>query len=275
MHDLETIVPYIRPPWWSLKATIHIDANKEIAEAHHLCTTSPLNNSSGAHIYTDGSGISNGIGAAMYCHTDQQIEQQYLGKSSESMVYAAELEAIHMAVTHIKDHPMQFTETRIFSDSQPAMRSLAKPKRQSGQSIIKRILDEIDALHLITPTFAMQLEWVPRHVGIDGNEKADQAAKSAAIEKINPMHQPAILKSARANEIHQSTAAEQQRQWVNGKGTAQHLRNITKRNMTKRNQNTKRTRSSAGIYKQLHKCKHIAWVARLRTGHCSLNGYLK
>jgi hypothetical protein len=43
--------------------------------------------------------------------------------------------------------------------------------------------------------------------------------------------------------------------------------------MTKRNQ--KRTKSSTGIYEQLCKRKHIAWVARLRTGHCSLNTYLK
>src|SRR5579859_5015187 len=56
--------------------------------------------------------------------------------------------------------------------------------------------------------------------------------KSAAIEEINPVP-PTILKSARANEIHQSVEREQQKQWVNGKGTAEHLRNITKQNITK------------------------------------------
>jgi ribonuclease HI len=229
MHNLETIALYIRPPWWSLKASIHIDVDKEIAETHHLRTTSRSNNDS-AHIYTDGSGINEGIGAAMYCQTDQHVEQRYLGKSSESMVYAAELEAIHMAVIHAKD--LTQMESRIFSDSQPAMKSLAKPKRQSGQAIIERILNEIDTLYLTTPSYAMQLEWVPGHVGIAGNEKADQAAKSAAIEKINPV-QPTILRSARANEIHQAIEREQQKQWVNGKETAAHLRNITKRNTTK------------------------------------------
>jgi hypothetical protein len=66
-------ISYIRPPWWSLKASIHIDTNKEIAETHHLCTTSQYNDNS-AHIYTDGSGINDGIGAAMYCHTNQDIQ---------------------------------------------------------------------------------------------------------------------------------------------------------------------------------------------------------
>src|SRR5579859_1249916 len=134
MHDLETIVPYIRPPWWSLKASIHIDIDKETAEAHHLRTT-PQPNDNSAHIYTDGSGINDGIGAAMYCHTDQHVKQRYLGKGSESMVYAGELEAIHMAIIHAKD--LTQTESQIFSDSQPAMKSLAKPKRQSGQAIIE------------------------------------------------------------------------------------------------------------------------------------------
>jgi hypothetical protein len=71
----------------------------------------------------------------MYCHTDQHVEQWYLGKSSESMVYAGELEAIHMAVIHAKD--LTQTKSRIFAYSQPAMKSLAKPKRQLGQAIIE------------------------------------------------------------------------------------------------------------------------------------------
>jgi tubulin alpha len=266
MHDLETIVPYIRPPWWSLKASIHIDANKETAEAHHLRTTSQLNDTT-AHIYTDGSGINERIGAAMYCHTDQHVEQRYLGTSSESTVYAGELEAIHMAVIHAKD--LTQMESRIFTDSQAAMKSLAKPKRQSGQAIIKRILDEMDTLYLTTTSHALQFEWVPGHVGIEGNEKADQAAKSAAIEKINTATQQTILKSARANAIHQAIEQEKQKQWINGKETAKHLRNMTKQNLTKR------TKPSSRIYGKLNQRKHIAWIARLRTEHCSLNSYLK
>ena len=96
-----------------------------------------------------------------------------------------------------------------------------------------------------------------------------QAAKSAAIEKINPATQQTILKSARANEIYQAIEWENQKQWMNGKGTAKHLRNITKQNVTKR------MKQSLEIYEKLSKRKHIAWVARLRTGHCSLNNYLE
>ena len=123
-------------------------------EAHHLRTTPQLDDTM-VQIYTDGSRINEEIGAAMYCHRDQHIKQWYLGKNSKSMVYAGELEAIHMAITQVKD--LSQMESRIFSDSQAAMKSLAKPKRQSGQAIIKRILNKIDALYLARPLYALQL----------------------------------------------------------------------------------------------------------------------
>jgi len=134
--EIETIYPYIRPPWWSLKANIHIDANKEKAEDHHRQTTSHLTSpntgrpeptTATVHIYTDGSGINQGIGAAMYCHTTQHTNLRYLGKETESMVYAGELEAIHMAITHVRKLTTETMRCRIFTDSQPAIKSIDKP----------------------------------------------------------------------------------------------------------------------------------------------------
>ena len=280
MQEVETIYPHIRPPWWTFKPTIHIDASKEAAEKHHLQTTTPnqsntaLSQGNAApslhetlHIYTDGSGIKKGIGAAMYCSTDQHIEQRYLGTETESMVYAGELEAIHMALHHVKHADNnRYKKCRIFTDSQPAIKSLAKPKRQSGQSIIKCILDEIDTLYESNPAYELQLEWVPGHKGIEGNEKADEAAKQAAIQKINPTRKPS-LKSARSNDIHQTLKRQWQEQWTKGRRTACRLRNTSQRPNIK---------PSLHIYNQLgNKRRHIAWIARLRTGHCSLNQYLE
>ena len=275
--EMETIYPYIRPPWWSLKATIHIDVNKEKAEDHHRQTTSHLTSpttgrpdpiTSTAHIYTDGSGINQGIGAAIYCHTTQHTNLYYLGKETESMVYAGELEAIHMAITHVRELATKTMRCRIFTDSQPAIKSIDKPRRQSGQSIIRRILDEIEELQRINPAYTLCFEWVPGHVGIEGNEKVDKAAKKAATQTdlIKSVPWQTTLKSAKANAIHQTIKRECNEEWTQGTKTAIRLRQVTK---------TTNVKPSACIYEKLgNKRKNIATIARLRTGHCSLNGYL-
>src|SRR5947199_3872805 len=122
MRPFETIYPYISPPWWTLKATIHIDRSKEEAKNHHLATTA-VKNPHSLYIYMDGSGIEGKIGVAMFIAVIQYTSLQYLGMEQDSLVFAAELEAIQMAITHIKFHLEQQNECRIFSDSQVALKA--------------------------------------------------------------------------------------------------------------------------------------------------------
>jgi ribonuclease HI len=190
MQEVETIHPYIRPPWWTLRATIRIDANKEASEKYHLQSTA-TSQTEALYIYTDGSGIKQEIGAAMFCSTNQHVEQRYLGSENESMVYAGELEAIQMAIDHVKlEDNNHYEKCRIFTDSQSAIKSLAKPRRQSGQSIIKRILDEIDTLYESNPSYELQLEWVPGHKGIKGTKRpTKQPRKRRYKESTQPGNQ--------------------------------------------------------------------------------------
>jgi hypothetical protein len=73
-----------------------------------------------------------------------QKEHQYLGKDTTHDVYAAGLEAINMAKKIVKKSDRKYTKCVIYADGQPAIKALAKPKQQSGQSIIKRALDNIE-----------------------------------------------------------------------------------------------------------------------------------
>src|SRR5436190_3659192 len=73
------------------------------------------------------------------------------------------------------------------------------------------------------------------------------------------------LKSARCTVIQKLIKSEWQKSWQHGKEDAHQLRNISRRPNVKH---------GAKLYQEIGNRKHIAWISRLRTGHCSLNKYL-
>ena len=109
------------------------------------------------------------------------------------------------------------------------LKALGKPHHQSGQSIIKAILDGVEQIHTLHPEFNIQFEWIPGHEDIKGNDDADKAAKSAATQlDVSRIIPRPSLKSSRANAIHQMIKITWQTQWSIGKGTACQLRNMIK-----------------------------------------------
>ena len=85
---------------------------------------------------------------------------------------------------------------------QSAIKTLANPRGRSGQFIVRDIVDkarELDAL--------ISIHWIPAHVGVPGNELADEAAKEAARSyrtrrraRQRPPELPALISSIGAGE---------------------------------------------------------------------------
>jgi hypothetical protein len=167
---MEHIATYIRSPCWELKATTEIkQANKkEAAQAHQqrLKQISPQD----LIIYTDGSGHDGHVGAAIYSPTLRTAKGKYIGTDETHNVYAAELMAIQMAVSLSEEKIEDYTNVHIFTDNQSAIQTIESPRQQSGQYIIKGIIDIIidiiDRIHAIKPTTNIHIE----HENIDGNE---------------------------------------------------------------------------------------------------------
>lgn len=164
-----------------------------------------------------------------------------MGRDTEFNVYALELEAIHMAVTQLKSLGQYYNKCRIFVDTQEALKVIQKPNRQSGKSFINAILNTLGAVYEQYPQFIVHLEWIPGHGDIEGNEKADQVAKQAAIQLLNG-EVVGKLKAARSKAIYQAIKYQWQNKWVNGREDSCQLRNMTSR---------PNTISGSQIYQQL------------------------
>ena len=164
-------------------------------------------------IYTDGSGIANKIGAALYNSSTNEAAHQHLGKDTKYNVFAAEVTGLQMVAQYLHDES-KCTTSNIYTDSQAAIKAINNPCRQSGQAIIKDFLDCTDDIMEANPQQQITITWIPGHAEIQGNERADAEAKKAAM---NPgisqpfKHKP--LKSARIQYIKNSVKEQWSKQW--------------------------------------------------------------
>jgi hypothetical protein len=177
----------------------------------------------------------------------------------------AELTAIHLATKILRNH-VEYRTCRIYIDSQAAIRAIDYPRRQSGQSIIRDILDSIDEITNEHPYLRFEIVWIPGHAEIEGNELVDAEAKKAALDPtLSQIYNYKPLKSALIRYI--KTAAKKQWQtiWNTNTKTAIALQRIMKGRQAK---------TGPALYNEIAGRRGAAIIAQLRTGDCGLNRYL-
>ena len=265
-REMETIRPFINPPWWSPNIRIRIDKEKKKeAVVSHYQALHQAQQRQALIIYTDGSGIDGKIGAAIVATNMNYKARKHLGTNKIYNVFGAELEGIHMATTLAYDKRHEHEECIIFTDNQSAIQATYSPARRTGQATIAMIHDRIKATQHEYPQYQIQIQWVPSHENIEGNEKADIEAKAAATtSQSNP---PASLRTAIQQHLRQTLREEWKTITMKQKGTYGTF-------IQRRVSQGANISSKNNIYKYISKRKHVTWIARLRTGYCSLNKYL-
>ena len=270
---MEVIHPHIQPPWQLRpNVTTHISrSDKEKAKEEHGKFLKQNESPHTLNIYTDGSGIDNGVGAAAYCPTTETSSQKHLGTADAVNVYAAELTGILLGIEMAERSSREYTNCYIYVDNQAAIQAIDKPRQQSGQYVIREIYRTLDTLLNERPNLTFSIRWVPGHMEIEGNDRADEEAKNAAAygEASHQQSRPPIppntvtLKSVQVQKIISETKKAAAKEWDSGKATSQHLRQLSRR----------RFKTGTRIYGELPR-KQAANLIRLRTGHCRLNSYL-
>lgn len=124
---------------------------------------------------------------------------------TESSIFTAEICAIDLALSIIeKDEHRKFL---IFSDSLSVLTSLNNKKLENP--LIIKLTNRIDSLSEHKEIFIC---WIPSHIGIRGNERADLAAKSALNLKPDTINIPYTDFKPKINQL---IHAKWQRQWNN------------------------------------------------------------
>ncbi|XP_064470166.1 uncharacterized protein LOC135384914 [Ornithodoros turicata] len=124
-------------------------------------------------IYTDGS-VSAGASTAALFLPSENIEQAFK-LPHETSSTEAELVAIHEALKLVSARPPG--SWTVVTDSKSALEALSSPRSQVVTDIRSLIL----VVHnlLVTSGHSVWFQWVPSHIGLPGNTRADTAAKRA------------------------------------------------------------------------------------------------
>ena len=115
------------------------------------------------YIYTDGSKDGNRVGCAAI-FKDTHLKQRLPDNAS---IFTAELKAIDLALDAVSES--EDREFIIFSDSLSVLVSLQNKKLDNP--LIINVLHSLHTLSRAHKTIVFC--WIPSHIGIHGNEKAD------------------------------------------------------------------------------------------------------
>jgi ribonuclease HI len=131
------------------------------------------------HIYMDGSGYKGYIGAAAIIPRTGEALRFKLGKETRHTVFEGELVGIILTLTLLEKHPPAGT-AMIALDNQATIQALQNNYTQPAQYLLDEIHTMIHRMKRRCRRLRIHFEWVPGHMGIEGNELADTHAKMAS-----------------------------------------------------------------------------------------------
>ncbi|XP_047532160.1 uncharacterized protein LOC125067543 [Vanessa atalanta] len=167
-REVELMAPVIESPHPSLQSIILFGSlinQEQYNNSHHE-----------VKIFTDGSKIEGKVGAA-FSVWEEGIETRTikLALPTYCSVYQAELLALYRAVEHVLGHKSR--DFGIYSDSMSALQTISN--LGSTHPLAVKLRNTLRRTKLQYKS--VSLYWIKAHVGLEGNERADELAKEAAL----------------------------------------------------------------------------------------------
>lgn len=168
-------------------------------------------------------------------------------------VYTTEIVAILLALQWIED--VKPLRSVICSDSLSVLNNLITGTSKARQDIMNEIMQNL--FRIRQGGLFVSFLWIPGHMGVVGNEEADQLAKEA-LQHTQIEIKIKISKSEVKNIIAKETGRMWQREWDNGE-KGRHMHNIQG--------------CVGGTRNKFGNRRNDVVITRLRAGHCLLNQY--
>ncbi|GJF00464.1 RNA-directed DNA polymerase from mobile element jockey [Phanerochaete sordida] len=196
-QTVETVRPARVPPEWTSGMALEIAESKEAAAAADA-TWEVLG---GVRVYSDGSDFRNGVGAAAVLFRGRAPSTKslrtHLGTSAQHTVYESELAGILLGLHMIRKEPGLVSKASIALDNKAAVIALRSRRSTPGHHLLDAVHELEQAVKTRHPGIKITIRWVPGHLGVDGNELADEEAKKAAQNDSSPPQSlPAYLRSS-------------------------------------------------------------------------------
>ena len=181
--EVEEVLLPSRPPWekptlkleWELSQPVTKDQSVEEVKAIALHTIS-TKYANHLRIYTDGSKVEESTSAAMWIPSMEIGESWKLNHGRSRSIMGAELFAISRALHWlVLNQPLlPNTKVVVLSDSMSGIMAVKNTTKRSYSYLTNQIRNLANLLEA-----ELTLQFIPSHVGIEGNEHVDQLAKAA------------------------------------------------------------------------------------------------
>ncbi|GAA5990750.1 hypothetical protein JCM10908_003217, partial [Rhodotorula pacifica] len=202
-HRFELLQPHAAAPWDEPPRSleVRVAGSKDEAVKAHTALLDELGVDD-IVAYSDGSLMAGVAGSGVVLRAERGGKvlwaERSRGLGQHVGIYEAELEGIRIAMSCAPsllpaDYPCTF---HILADNQAAVANPLDPRPTPGQSLRLALRTALKELAITHPGARIVVSWIPGHVGVEGNEKADDAAKEAVLAVTSRMESLAKRRAA-------------------------------------------------------------------------------